>query len=486
VNPRLLGKRISLGTIGFVAVASISVLLVMCFNGALRQSNAARATRPPRLGAQESGQCGPPHYCARTDRKLEPYPKQAPIVEAAGSVIIDPSFGSRILRVTDGKTPRGFPGWSSHTSSSSEQNTWNVNSRRFYVEGEGGHFFVFDLDPDKLVANYSGLDLVMPPVSMQTDAEFSFSNPDVIYGWQVLTTPKFMAYDFSTKKAMVLHDPASCVDMQPRWRGLDISVSADDQRLMGVLGPQQDNDPFVYIFDRKRGCRWYNTSTGEVGGKWGPKGEITLAQHFLVHNARISKSGQYVVISGAGPQRVIWQVDTLEAAVCTHDRPDYCGGHVALGYSHLINPLGLSDSMNLAIRSLDNVGSTSPLIRDIPQPVVWPLDKHLSWNNVNPSDTTPVCLSTYRDDNPGGLGAPMRVERAWDNEILCVAVDDEKHEVWRFAHTFSTAKNGFWSTPRGNVSQDGHFFMFTSDWEDALGAGRNGGYRTDAFIVELK
>jgi len=354
-----------------------------------------------------------------------------------------------------------------------------VNSRRFYIEGEGGHFFIFDFDPGKFVANYAGLDLTNAPVSMQSEAEFSFSNPDLIYGWQTLS-PKFIAYDFSTGKSVVVHDPAKCVDIKPRWRGLDISVSADDQRLMGVLGPQQDNDPFVYVFDRKRGCRWYNTSTGEVGGEWGPKGSVSLAAHFLVHNARISKSGQYVAISGSGSARVIWRVDTLEAALCTHDRPDYCGGHIAMGYSHLVNPLGLSDSMNLGIRPLDNLASVSPLIRDLPQPLEWGLDKHLSWNNVDASDSAPVCLSTYRD-NRG-----LQVDRVWDNEILCVAVGDEKHEVWRFAHTFSTVKHGFWSTPRGNVSQDGRFFMFTSDWGDTLGSGRNGGYRTDAFILELQ
>jgi hypothetical protein len=60
-------------------------------------------------------------------------------------------------------------------------------------------------------------------------------------------------------------------------------------------------------------------------------------------------------------------------------------------------------------------------------------------------------------------------------------------KVWRFAHTYSTAKNGFWSTPRGNVSQDGRFFMFTSDWQDQLGKlPGSDKYRTDVFIVELK
>lgn len=75
----------------------------------------------------------------------------------------------------------------------------------------------------------------------------------------------------------------------------------------------------------------------------------------------------------------------------------------------------------------------------------------------------------------------------WENEIDCVETDGKASKVWRFAHTYSTAQNGFWSTPRGNVSQDGRFYMFTSDWEDQLGQEQNGrGNRTDVFIVELR
>jgi hypothetical protein len=52
--------------------------------------------------------------------------------------------------------------------------------------------------------------------------------------------------------------------------------------------------------------------------------------------------------------------------------------------------------------------------------------------------------------------------------------DGQASKVWRFVHTFSRARNGCWSTPQGNVSQDGRFFMFTSDWEDQLGKAPNG------------
>jgi hypothetical protein len=426
--------------------------------------------------------CGPPHYCARTDRNIAPYPEQAPVLRAAGSVVKDPAFGSPILRVTDSRTPSGFPGWSFHTPSSSEQNTWSANARRFYVEGEGGRFFIFDFDPDNFLLRSTGLDLSL---TMQTEAEFSYVNPDVIYGWGPEVPPRFLAYNIATKKVSLLHDPNECIKVDENWRGLDISASRDDQRLMGVFGPQQDNDPFVYIYDRKQGCRWYNTSTGEIGGHWGPKGSSSVGKKFLVHNARISKSGQYVAIAGS-EDLVIWTVDTLEAKICTRNDPDWCGGHRALGYSHMINPAGKKDSMNLIMRPFDNLPSFSQLIRDLPKHADWNEAKHLSWNNANPSDTAPVCLSTYRDDNPVSPGLPLRVDRAWDSEILCVGVGEEKNKVWRFAHNYTTAKNGFWSTPRGNVSQDGRFYIFSSDWEDTLGEARNSVYRTDVFLVELK
>ncbi|MGA8815062.1 MAG: hypothetical protein WB523_21120, partial [Candidatus Sulfotelmatobacter sp.] len=90
-------------------------------------------------------------------------------------------------------------------------------------------------------------------------------------------------------------------------------------------------------------------------------------------------------------------------------------------------------------------------------------------------------------NNPDTPGAAPLVTGPWQNEIDCAETDGKASKVWRFAHTYSTARNGFWSTPRGNVSQDGRFFMFTSDWEDQLGKKPNGNqYRTDVFIVELK
>ena len=142
--------------------------------------------------------------------------------------------------------------------------------------------------------------------------------------------------------------------------------------------------------------------------------------------------------------------------------------------------------MDLWIRPLNQLDAATPLIKLLPTIQRW-YDLHISWNNVNADDSAPACLSTYRRDNPTAPGAPPTVFGPWENEIVCVETDGKNSMVWRFAHTYTTAQNGFWSSPRGNVSQDGRFYMFTSDWEDQLGQMRGSTqYRTDVFIVELK
>ena len=253
--------------------------------------------------------------------------------------------------------------------------------------------------------------------------------------------------------------------------------SADDQRMAMVVGPEQDTNYLVYVYDRGKGCRWYNAETGEIGGQWGTKGTIAISERYLIHDARINKSGRFIELirSGAPVRGVtqppnpapafIWNVDTLEVAPCG---PKGCKGHHALGYTHLLNPSEQEHPMDLWIRPLNQLEATSALIKPLPPVQGW-YDLHISWNNVDADDSNPACLSTYRRDNPNTPGTPPKVVGPWENEIVCVETDRKDSKIWRFAHTYSTAQNGFWSSPRGNISQDGRFYMFTSDWEDQLG-----------------
>jgi hypothetical protein len=429
-----------------------------------------------------NAKCGPPQYCARTDRQIEPYPDKPPALGPAGSIVQDPVFGSRILRVTDSNSDLNGPGRPLFTPSSAEQNSWNKNSTMFYVTTSGGSILLYRFDPEAMKAQPIGT----PAVGLGGEPQFSFQQPNLLFG----ISPRrlvFEQYDVLSGRATDVNDPSKCVKLAPNDLGSVIGVSADDNRFMTVLGPQQDKDYLVYIYDRAQGCRWYNTQTGEVGGQWGPKGTISASDRFSIHNARISKSGKFVYVTrgggGIGHGWAVWDIDSMTVNFC----PAECGGHHVLGYSHIIGPSGALHPLDLRIRPLNHLEESTSLISGLePAKGFW-YDSHYSWSNVDANDSAPVCFSTYRPTNPDAPGAAPLVTGPWDNEIDCAETDGKASKVWRFAHTYSSARNGFWSTPRGNVSPDGRFFMFTSDWEDQLGRAPNGKqYRTDVFIVELK
>jgi hypothetical protein len=368
------------------------------------------------------------------------------------------------------------------TPSSAEQNSWNSTSTKFYVETSGGGFPLYDFDPATMTSHPSR----NPGIQWGAEPQFGYTDPNMMYGFGPHST-QFQQYDIANDKVTVLHDITSCVKLGADDLGHSITVSADDSRMETGVGPKQGENYIVYIYDRQQGCRWYNTSTGEIGGKWGPKGTIPLADRFTIHNIRMSKSGKYVYVARAKPTPghhwVIWEIETMNVVLC----PSECTGHRALGYSHLLGPSGKGHPMDLLVRPLNHLDDAKQLVGGLSRTNGYWYDQHFSWNNTNADDTNPICLTTYRPSNPITPATPLAVDGPWENEVLCVETDGKDSKVWRFAHTFSTAKNGFWSTPRGNVSPDGRFFMFTSDWEDQLGETPNGKkFRTDVFVVQLK
>jgi len=421
-------------------------------------------------------------YSARTDRRPEAYPEKPPAIGRAGSVITDPNFGSRIVRVTDESSDPKQAGRSLYTPSSAEQNSWNKNSTMFYVTTSGGSFLLYSFDPVTMKARLAA----NPRLNWGGEPQFSFSRTNILYG---MSHPDavFEQYDTATGKVTEINNPSKCVKLGPRDSGHTITVSADDNRFMTILGPKQDENYLVYVFDKRMGCRWYNPETGEIGGDWGPKGTISVPDRFPLHNARMAKSGKFLYATrggggSPGHRWVVWEIDTLNVSVCSKG----CTGHHVLGYSHIVGTSGLVHPMDVVSRPLSHVEDATSIIAGLePFKGEW-YDSHFSWNNVDPNDSTPVCFSTYDPTNPATPGNAPLVSGPWENEIDCAETDGKASKVWRFAHTYSTARNGFWSTPRGNVSQDGRFFMFTSDWENQLGKGPDDKFRTDVFVVELK
>lgn len=222
---------------------------------------------------------------------------------------------------------------------------------------------------------------------------------------------------------------------------------------------------------------------------------------YNVHNARMSTDGNMVRVNNQETTMFyFWTPGTNHVTVCPTD----CTGHQAFGYSHMINDPDNRDMAEVVVRPLNNLSSVTELVNPLPNPQQF-TDSHWSWNDSSSSDTMPVCGSFYMSNRAGdGTLSPtsnplLAITAPYDREIDCVATSGPSR-VWRFAHNRGTgasnasANSGsnFFAIPIGNVSQDGRFYMFSSDWDWQLGSDAgswgcpySGQCRTDVFIVEL-
>jgi len=216
---------------------------------------------------------------------------------------------------------------------------------------------------------------------------------------------------------------------------------------------------------------------------------------FGVHAALVTFGGNWVQVnSGPGSWHAFWQTDKLNIVFCYG--VECSSGHNVAGYEHWINNQNDQDDMQVLIHQVppSALGGGVYLLNPVEGiPVRFPseegFDNHYSWNNDNSSDTAPIIDAQYH--TPASLNngaANIIIKRAWDEEIIAISTS-EPYTVWRFAHHRSNATNGFNSIPIPQVSQDGKFALFSSDWENTLGTEPSGGpgpFRHDVFVVELK
>jgi hypothetical protein len=132
-------------------------------------------------------------------------------------------------------------------------------------------------------------------------------------------------------------------------------------------------------------------------------------------------------------------------------------------------------------RPLNNLTAITPLYYPIPSPSNWGQPQHFTWSNVDINDSTPACGSTYSYDGDTTIDQP------YADEIFCVETDGLASTIWRFAHNRAAYLPPYFQTqPLGDVSVDGKFFLFTSDWDNQMGLGADGTPLSDVFIVKLE
>jgi hypothetical protein len=428
-----------------------------------------------------------PYPHAITDRVVRTEtPMHAPQVN---HVFRDPDFGSLMVRVTDGTTDRWHAGGYMRSPSAGESNAWSSDSRKLYVTAEEGATLAFGFDPSTMLISplpgaSGGHGLRVP---LHPDPTFSFVDPDLIYGTTQANRLTISEYRFSTATITAVVDTTKCgvqppLDVtNPLTRADDdIGLSADDSRIsISEGGPEPGEDPFVVVYDKKLGCRWYNTQTGQIGGQWGPSGYAQVPG-FLIGHARISGNGKYVRISAAHLGFYIWDLETLSVTHCNLDTDLDCGGYGTFGRSTYVNEPGRVDEMNVVKRPAGDLAAFKPLVWPLPVPSAWEQEMHFTWINGHLNDNIPVCVSVYNYDGD------REISRPWDDEIICIETDGLASTVWRFAHHRTYWVNPYFNTqPLGNISRDGRFFSFTSTWDGQLGLESSGTPRSDVWIVKL-
>ena len=414
----------------------------------------------------------PSSYVAVQDLAVHPAPAP-PALGPANSIVIDPAFSTRIARITDPNTlGASYVNRSYMTPSSAEQNTWNTTSTLFYVQFDGGWLIPYAFDPASMsvsrlpdpTSSYGGL--VLTNIS---GATFSFNAPSILYG---AVGTGFGQYDFSANQYSMLLDLTTVV-ATPGHIG-DVSTSVNDQLSTYFGGAAQDGDNYVIVYDQHAGTyHLLDTMGSTIDGT-----PLATPLGFLLHNARLEKSGRYVVMTPVGTSFMeVWDTQT-NAVYAVSNRAE---GHHAAAYGAFLNQSTLPGDYgpNWLTRTLSASGPGDPVaLLPANAPPYWSDDSHLSWSNANPDGSAPVLISTYNSQN-SGAGTLL------DGEIFAVSASGNATSVWHFAHHNSIYNGNFWDSPRGNVSQDGRFYMFTSNWGNSVGTDPYGQNRDDAFVVEL-
>jgi len=478
------------------------------FTFGVRVTDAAARTAQQSLtllvSSSDAG-CGPPKYnCSRSDlllaKVLSPIPDMGNL-SGAGRVAADPSFGSRVARVTDATTNPGFlnRGYAAGEGGSADANIFNIDSTLLFVQDTGSWMIPMAFDPASMRAErlYSSSYPADGGLKIEANGAWSLRDANVLYTFDRLA-PTLNKYDFSDRTTPPQSTPvfdfssgSHCLPSGFHVTWSSVGGGSSDDTVFAVAYSNhggQGSGVYAVAYKAGQGCTLYNTQTGQVTGDWGVQGSVTAPDRFTIHNVKLSKDGNWLVIvnttcfAGKCEGPFFWQVGTTTVTDCAKH---YCSGHWTEGHSTWINAGGSPQMGQYESRSFSAPLAPRPLISQFPVGLRVPFDQHASWNNVDPADSYPFFSTTWSSNMSAGV--------PWYNEILGISPLDGT--VWRFAHTYITTASHRFSTKYaiGAVSQDGRFFAFSSDWMGTLGSESGSAgctvskdCRGDVFVVELK
>lgn len=422
---------------------------------------------------------------SRTDLSIAPV-GIVPAMGPAGSMVVDPEFANKIVRMTDENTLQigGAPSQfcAAGIGGSADVNVWNTDSTMLYVEDSGGLGGILGFNPATLAVTR------LFPGWRPGALVFSKVDPNVAF---VFSGTTYSQYDLSDRTLATPPAPTVVCDFAAQlpepstWKTLG-GVEGGDGIFSAAFSVDglQGTGVYICVYTVGKGYRTWNTQTGAVTGTWGPFGQVTCADRFLVHNIKANKNpGQWICVActakpAEGGPVYFWNHDTLKVE---NIGSVAWGGHWCGGYAKFFNndssptiPYGAHVQRTFtALAGATRLANPSP----VPETQTG-LDDHPSFNGPPSSMLATTTTSMGKSPATG----------PWWNEVLGFDLSGNG-KVYRFCHTYSSGKaeaagapGGFYGDNAiGSVDQRNKFIAFTSDWNQSLLNGR-----CDVFVVQVR
>lgn len=424
----------------------------------------------------------PSTYSGYTGTDPKPSPSPPPVLGPANSILTDPTFGSRILRVTDSKTAGGA---SLISEDAGTFRTWNADSTAIKLMTTTGKSWWVAFDPDNFKVGDGSSRPTLHPLNFHYKWEWSAVDPDVIY---FLNGSQLSKYNKSTQVVTNLGgppngDPVSyhaTVVGQDKWVCSAAGSGAQDTytKLFCVNPHSSSQSKLIDIANKTI------NGISQADPNW-PTGAPT--QKIGIHSIFGSAGGTWlgVIFHGQGWGKGVAVLNLATNSWSLATGVLHQSGHPSLGNGRYVNGCGSDngkDSRGAILRDPDNLMDASKY-RFVMQPattVGWYDGEHSSWFNASTNPNAPILFSRYTITSP-----PSAVP--WHGEIV-MASTDGSNTVWRFAHNHNGG-GSFYGQSFAQISNDGRWALFSSYWDGTLGPSISNdsglSTRIDTFIVEL-
>jgi hypothetical protein len=416
-----------------------------------------------------------------TDAKVIP---SAPALGATNSTIIDPTFGSRILRVTDANTGSGNSLISEYAGFT---RTWNANSTAVKLMNGQGYAYWLEFNSSTFRVGDGSARPTLHPLSFPWNWEWSAVDPDIIY---FLNGNQLAKYNKVTTLVTNLGGPPNGdpVTMHVAVVGQDSWVcstaGAGAQNTYTKIFCLNPNNPsqskFIDVLNKtingitQSDPNWPTSAAGQTIGihsVYGSAGGSWLGVDF--HQQSWGANGDSVLNLATNTWCLVTNANT------------YWSGHSSMGNGKYVNGSGSingMDSRGALLRDPNNLMDATQYTFNMqpPSTVGWYDGEHSSWFNASTNPQAPILFSRYNITAPPG---PL----TWYGEIIAAATDGS-NKVWRFAHNHNGGLVGFAGQSFAQISNDGRWALFSSYWDGTLGAAAGDfGFskRIDTFIVDL-